>query len=224
MLFTTPMKIVIAILIIAAIGFGFYIGDYKDKWDQLDQKAKEFQQATADLEKIKEEIKELPKLTKMVEEKEAELNQLVSNSSKSRQPEKPEMFVANYIAEIERMVIGHQESTGDYDFDIISIQPGQGGQAATPAPSGGNNTSAPPPADGGGTPEALQGFPTRVFNMQMTGKYSTLVDFLYLLGAMKLDRLVTINKISLSPTKTEGNASPVLTVQIPVTAYMKTGN
>ncbi|CAN0431204.1 unnamed protein product [Phaeothamnion confervicola] len=58
----------------------------------------------------------------------------------------------------------------------------------------------------------------------MTGKYSTLIDFLYQLGAMKLDRLVTINKISLSPNKIEGNASPVLTIAMPVTAYMKTGN
>jgi len=60
--------------------------------------------------------------------------------------------------------------------------------------------------------------------MNMTGKYSTLIDFLYQLGAMKLDRLVTINRISLAPTKSEGNASPVLTVTLPITAYMKTGN
>jgi Tfp pilus assembly protein PilO len=60
--------------------------------------------------------------------------------------------------------------------------------------------------------------------MQMTARYSTLVDFLYQLGALKLDRLVTINKISLSPnTKGEGGESPVLSVQIPITAYMKTG-
>jgi Tfp pilus assembly protein PilO len=58
----------------------------------------------------------------------------------------------------------------------------------------------------------------------MTGKYSTVIDFLYQLGAMKLDRLVTINRLSLSPSKSEGNASPVLTVSMPITAYMKTGN
>jgi hypothetical protein len=59
----------------------------------------------------------------------------------------------------------------------------------------------------------------------MTSKYSTLIDFLYQLGAMKLDRLVTINRISLSPGKTEGgNASPVLSVSMPITAYMKTGD
>jgi len=218
------MKIIIAILFIGLIGAGFYVLDYKAKWDELAAKQKEYTESEAALAKIKEEIKALPELTKQVEEKEAEMKALVNSTGHTGGEEKPDMFVANYISEIERMVISQQESTGDYDFDIVSLQPGQAGTAApqtAPPPGDGKN----PPADAGGaTPEALQGFPTRVFNMQMTGKYSTLIDFLYQLGAMKLDRLVTINKITLSPSKTEGNASPVLTIAMPVTAYMKTGN
>lgn len=228
MLLTTPMKIVIAVLLILGIGFGFYIGDYKDKFDQIDQKQKELAAANQELEHIKIEIQELPKVNAAVEEKERELSQLVQNKTSGRQAEKPEMFVANYIAEIERMVVAHQQQTNDDGFDIVSITPGAGAAAPTPAPAAANGTTPPPPAgDAGGgaaTPEALQGFPTRVFSMQMTGRYQSLVEFLYLLGAMKLDRLVTINKISLSPMKVEGNASPVLTVQIPITAYLKTGN
>lgn len=228
MLLTTPMKIVIAVLLILGIGFGFYIGDYKDKFDQIDQKQKELAAANQELEHIKIEIQELPKVNAAVEEKERELSQLVQNKTSGRQAEKPEMFVANYIAEIERMVVAHQQATNDDGFDIVSITPGAGASAPTPAPAAANGTTPPPPAgdSGGGaaTPEALQGFPTRVFSMQMTGRYQSLVEFLYLLGAMKLDRLVTINKISLSPMKVEGNASPVLTVQIPITAYLKTGN
>lgn len=219
---TTPMKIIIAILLIGLIGAGFYVLDYKAKWDELAAKQKELTDSEANLAKIKEEIKALPELTKQVEEKERELNQLVQSKMVD---EKPEMFVANYIAEIERMIVGQQESTGDYDFDIVSIQPGTA--TTQSAPAGGNTTgAAPPPGDAGGAaaPEALQGFPTRVFNMNMTGHYSTLVDFLYQLGAMKLDRLVTINRISLAPSKNDGNSSPVLTITLPITAYMKTGN
>jgi Tfp pilus assembly protein PilO len=223
MLLTTPMKIVIAVLLILGIGFGFYIGDYKDKFDQIDQKQKELAAANQELERIKIEIQELPKVNALVEEKERELNLLVQNRTHGGQAEKPEMFVANYIAEIERMVVAHQQATNDDGFDIVSITPGAAGAQAPAAPA---NGAAPPPGGDGGaaTPEALQGFPTRVFSMQMTGRYQSLVEFLYLLGAMKLDRLVTINKISLSPTKVEGNASPILTVQIPITAYLKTGN
>jgi Tfp pilus assembly protein PilO len=220
------MKIIIAILLIGLIGAGFYVLDYKAKWEDLANKTRELADSTQALQKIQEEIKALPELTRQVEQKEAEMKTLVSNTGRQSGAEKPEMFVANYIQEIERMVISQQESTGDYDFDIVSIQPGSAG-TASPAPGGeskGGAPGAPPPSEGAATPEALQGFPTRVFSMNMTSKYSTLIDFLYQLGAMKLDRLVTINRISLSPGKGEGNASPVLTVTMPITAYMKTGD
>lgn len=217
---TTPMKIIIAFILIGLIGAGFYLLDWQAKFTERDSQKKQLEEANQKLAKIKEDIKALPELTRQMEEKERELNALVS--SKMSQ-EDPQLFVANYIAEIERMVVAQQEATGDYDFDIQSITPGA--QANAPSPTGGNGTT-PPPTDAGSsnTPEALQGFPTRVFQMQMTARYSTLVDFLYQLGALKLDRLVTINKISLSPGKqSESGDSPVLNVQIPITAYMKTG-
>jgi len=215
---TTPMKIIIAFILIMLIGAGFYLLDWQAKFQERDAQKKALEEAKQKLEKIKQDIAALPELTRQMEEKEKELNALVS--SKMSQ-EDPQLFVANYIAEIERMVVGQQEATGDYDFDIQSITPGA---ATAPPPSAGNSTA--PGGDSGGAqaPEALQGFPTRVFQMSMTGRYSTFVDFLYQLGALKLDRLVTINKITLSPGKQEGGDSPVLNVQIPITAYMKTGN
>jgi Tfp pilus assembly protein PilO len=216
---TTPMKIIIAFILIGLIGAGFYLLDWQAKFQERDSQKKQLEEANQKLAKIKEDIKMLPELTRQMEEKERELQALVS--SKMSQ-EDPQLFVANYIAEIERMVVAQQEATGDYDFDITSIAPGTASTVS--APSGGNSSAPPPDAGSSNTPEALQGFPTRVFNMQMTARYSTLVDFLYQLGALKLDRLVTINKISLAPGKVDGGESPVLTVQIPITAYMKTGN
>lgn len=219
---TTPMKLILALVIIALIGAGFYVVDWQKKYQEIEQLTQELEKSKQKLEKSKEEIKLLPQLTKEVEDLEKELNALVASKFTT---EAPELFVANYIAEIERMVVGQQEATGDYDFQIVSITPG-----AMTSTSGGEGDKKDDVVDDSGAapaPEALQGFPTRVFQMQMTGRYSTLVDFLYQLGALELDRLVTINKISLQPGSGEGatglGESPVLSVTIPITAYLRQG-
>jgi Tfp pilus assembly protein PilO len=212
------MKIVIAIFIIILMGAGFYLLDYQGKFEKLRQAQSDLAKSQQDLAEIKEQIKSLGDLNKKLDEKQKELREVVVSKMSA---EDPQLFVPNYIAEIERMVVGQQEATGDYDFDIQSITPGQAQQ--TSAPGGGGESKAPD-ASAAQTPDALSGFPTRVFSMQMTSKYSTLVDFLYQLGALKLDRLVTINKISLSPSKSDGVASPVLSVTMPITAYMRVKN
>ncbi len=153
-------------------------------------------------------------MTEEIANLEKQLNDLVS--SKDFSAEAPELFVANYIAEIERMVINQQEATGDYDFTITAITPGA--MTSTQVETGGDNKDELDEEGGG-----LQGFPTRDFQMQMTGRYATLVDFLYQLADLKLDRLVTIKRLSLAP-KSKGLAgSPVLSVQIPITAYLRQG-
>jgi Tfp pilus assembly protein PilO len=215
---TTPMKIVIAIFIIILIGAGFYLLDYQAKFTRLDQAETDLRKSQADLEAIKTEIKGLGDLNKQLEAKQRELREVVVSKMSA---EDPQLFVPNYIAEIERMVVGQQEATGDYDFDIQSISPGAASSVSAP---GGDKGPGGPDTGAAQTPDALSGFPTRVFQMSMTSKYSTLVDFLYQLGALKLDRLVTINKISLSPNKADGAESPVLSVQLPITAYMRVKN
>lgn len=217
---TTPMKLILALVIILLIGVGFYVLDWQKKQQQIDQLTADLNAKKDKLAKTEEEIKQLPILTAKVDELEKQLQSLVA--SKFTQ-EEPELFVANYIAEIERMVVGQQEATGDYDFSITSITPGA--MQAT-AVAGGEEEKEGAKADietAGASPEALQGFPTRVFQMQMKGRYATLVDFLYQLGALELDRLVTINKISLSPASGEPGESPVLSVTIPITAYLRQG-
>ncbi|MCA9795148.1 MAG: hypothetical protein KC910_25240, partial [Candidatus Eremiobacteraeota bacterium] len=187
---TTPMKLILALVIILLIGVGFYVLDWQKKQQQIDQLTADLNAKKDKLAKTEEEIKQLPILTAKVDELEKQLQSLVA--SKFTQ-EEPELFVANYIAEIERMVVGQQEATGDYDFSITSITPGA--MQAT-AVAGGEEEKEGAKADietAGASPEALQGFPTRVFQMQMKGRYATLVDFLYQLGALELDRLVTIN-------------------------------
>lgn len=209
---TTPMKLIIAIIAILLIGAGFYMFDWSEKWERKKAAEANLTAKTEELNQLKEAIKELPLLQQQVREKQEELQKVISTKVSN---ETPDEFVGNYLREIERLVLDEQKATGDYTFLIKSISPGAVANAS--APGGG---AAAPTQE---TPEALAAFQTRVFTMSLTGKYSTIVEFLYQLGAMKLDRLVTINSLHLGKGNSEGGGSPTLTVDLPITAYLKTG-
>jgi len=208
---TTPMKLIIAILAILLVGAGFYMFDWSEKWERRKRAEGELDAKRQELTQLEEAIKELPKLQAQVREKQAELDKVIRSKVSN---ETPDQFVANYLQEVERLVHDQQKATGDYSFIIKSISPGATGSASG---------SAPAEAPGAAAPEALSAFQTRVFSMSMDGRYATLVDFLYQLGAMKLDRLVTINTIRLSRGGDGKAGSPVLNIDMPITAYLKTG-
>ena len=209
---TTPMKVIIAIIAILLIGAGFYMFDWSEKWER--KKAAEANLAAKkdELNTLKEAIKELPLLQQQVREKQEELQKVISTKVSN---ETPDEFVGNYLREIERLVLDEQKATSDYTFVIKSIAPGNAQAASAPA-SGGQ-------APAQETPEALAAFQTRVFTMSLTGKYATIVEFLYQLGAMKLDRLVTINSLHMTRGGEAGSTSPKLNLDLPITAYLKTG-
>lgn len=210
---TTPMKLIIAIIAILLIGAGFYMFDWSEKWER--KKAAEANLAAKkdELNTLKEAIKELPLLQQQVREKQEELQKVISTKVSN---ETPDEFVGNYLREIERLVLDQQKATSDYTFVIKSISPGTAQTAGAPAAGG-----AAPAQE---TPEALAAFQTRVFTMSLSGKYATIVEFLYQLGAMKLDRLVTINSLHMSRGGTDtAGVSPTLTLDLPITAYLKTG-
>lgn len=212
---TTPMKLIIAIIAILLIGAGFYMFDWSEKWERKKAAEANLAAKTEELNTLKEAIKELPLLQQQVREKQEELQKVISTKVSN---ETPDEFVGNYLREIERLVLDQQKATGDYTFIIKSISPGNPQQASAPAGGG-----APAPAQE--TPEALAAFQTRVFTMSLSGKYSTIVEFLYQLGAMKLDRLVTINSLHMSRGGGAGESvgSPTLSLDLPITAYLKTG-
>lgn len=232
MALTAPMKIFIALIVIGLILAGFWFMDYQQKYTEIQQLDANLKQSQEKLASSKQKLQDLPRLTEEMQALERELQSLIASKFTN---EDPELFVANYIADIERLVLAQQQATGDSSFSIDSIQPGQmqttntpdsgttqpGG---TPAQPGGTTTQPAPaqPDAAGEAPEALQGFPTRVFSMTMSGHYGTLVDFLYQLGALKLDRLVTINKITLAPGK-DKDKGDTLNIQIPITAYLRQG-
>ena len=73
----------------------------------------------------------------------------------------------------------------------------------------------------------LSSYPARSFQMSLTGRYTTVIDFLRQLGALKLKRLVTISKLSLTgaPDSKNYSKSPKLTITMPISVYLrKEGN
>ncbi len=226
MALTAPMKIFIALIVIGLILAGFWFMDYQQKYNEIQQLDQNLKQSQEKLASSKQKLQDLPRLTEEMQQLERELQSLIASKFTN---EDPELFVANYIADIERLVLAQQQATGDATFSIDSIQPGQMQTTSTPESGDQGGTSQPagsapaqPTGSAGEAPEALQGFPTRVFSMTMTGRYGTLVEFLYQLGALKLDRLVTINKITLQPGK-DKDKGETLNIQIPITAYLRQG-
>lgn len=217
----TPMKIAVAAVIIILMAVGFHVVDWSEKHKEIEALDAQFAERVQQKQRLEADVAKLPEYREEAAKLEKELLSLVQ--SKFTQ-EEPELFVANYIAEIERMVVGQQEATQDFDFQIKSITPRGQKMSKVEAGEGGEGEeeAAPSPAE---ESETLQGFPTRVFDMKMTARYKTLVDFLYELGRLELDRLVTINKITLSPGEgRDAGVSPILNVQIPITAYLRQGS
>ena len=226
----TPMKIAVAGLIIVLMAVGFYVVSWSDKYKEIESLKAQKDERIAQKERLEADVAQLPKFREEAAGLEKELLSLVQSKFTK---EEPELFVANYIAEIERLVADQQEVTGDESFIIKSITP-RGEQMAenvaaeeeegAEAKPGDKDKPKKEAAPAASESETLQGFPTRVFAMDMTGRYSTLVEFLYQLGALELDRLVTINEISLKPEKVEDGSSPVLSITIPITAYLRQGS
>lgn len=197
---SAPLKIVLAIVVVGLCAAGFYLLDWQSKLARLEQETRHLADARAQLQRAREDLRQLPELTRQMEAKERELQDLVGAMAGGH--EDPSHLVADYLAAMERLVAQQRLATGDEAFMIASITPG----ASQPAGSSSDPEKHDP----------TSAMPARVFQMQMTGRYATLVDFLYQLGALKLDRLVTIGKIALTPSR-----DGVLSISIPLTAYVK---
>ena len=205
-----PIKLVVASVLIICIVVLFWMFDWQKKQKEIEEKTGEIPQLQVKLDEQKKLVEDLPALTKEKNDLEKKLQEVMQTNLV---PEKPEMFVANYLKEIEKMISEENYRLGDESFEILSIAPGAlTGQAAPGGGEGGEEGS-----------EILKQFPTRVFQMSMRGRYSTIIEFLYQLGDLRLERLVTINSISLTPGNSDGTRSPVLSIQMPITAYMKQG-
>ncbi len=215
MTLTNPMKVVLALVLIALIGLGFWVMDWQKKFAEIKQLDSTLQQKEEQFKKAQQKVADLPKELQRKDELTRTLQSLIREQLS---PEPIEVFVPAYITEIEKLVMYETERMRDPSFTVISITPGA---LLTPGAEAGKAGEAGKEEKGAG--EVLKGYPTRTFQMTLKGKYITLIDFLYQLGALKLKRLVTIDKITLAPMETKPGESPILSIIMPVTAYLWQG-
>jgi len=220
---TNPVKILLTIIIIALIGAVFYFTNYQVKIKEIktleaDLKAKETRLAD-----VKNQVRDLPNLIAERDRLKVENEALLQGKLV---PEETKDFVPNYLSQIETLIKEIRVKTGDESFDITEIRPGAESveqpaqkQDAKTDPAAQKQTQQQAEAEA-----VFASFPKRTFEMTMKGRYNTLIEFLTQIGDLKLKRLVTINRIGLSPGEAkESNSSPVLNITIPVTAYLKQG-
>ena len=210
MTLTNPMKVVLALVLIALIGLGFWVMDWQKKFAEIKQLDSTLQQKEEQFKKAQQMVADLPKELQRKDELTKTLNSLIREQLS---PEPIEVFVPAYITEIEKLVMYEQERMKDKNFTVISITPGALVKPAAVAGKEGEKAGA----------EVLKGYPTRTFQMSLNGKYITLIDFLYQLGALRLKRLVTIDRITLAPKEVVPGQSPTLSIIMPVTAYLWQG-
>lgn len=221
---TTPMKVLLVVIIVALVGVSFYLMDWQKKLANLKELQTTLDSKNQELERNQKMVEKLPELYKESDELQSDLERLLIANIK---PEPEWAFVSNYLKEIEKLVLYERQRMNDPSFSIQSITPG-----AMQAPTAGKMDEKKPEGapdqpkkeEAASVAPALMQFPTRKFQMTLLGKYGTLVDFLQQLGALKLRRLVTIDKILLTPSEGKGvGFSPVLNITIPITAYLSKG-
>ncbi|MCE1249060.1 MAG: hypothetical protein LWY06_20695 [Firmicutes bacterium] len=206
----TPMKIVLAVVIIFLIGIGFYLLDYQKKITTIKQLDQTLTSKKDQLKMDEERVKKLPEEIRKHEKLQGQLDSLI----KKQLPKEPkELFVPAFIREIEELVSAEKKFLGDESFKILSLAPGPLTQPGGNEPGG--------PADNEPKVEALKRFPRQLFNLHLQGKYYTCMHFLHQLALLRLKRLVTISKINLGPAEqVKYGVSPMLNIIIPMEAYL----
>jgi Tfp pilus assembly protein PilO len=200
----TPMKIVIALFVTTLIGLGFWLIDWQKKTAEIKQLSTALTQKEQEHERCISLTKAMPMETQRKKELARQLREVVQDQLPV---ERQNEMVASYISDVEKLALQQQTRMGDPDFQITSLTPGPETRTA---------------GKGEGS-SILKDYPTRTFQMQFVGRYSSVVDFLRQLGALKLKRLVTIDRITLTPSGDLSHGSPPLAVGMPITAYLRPG-
>lgn len=199
------MKIFIGLIIIVFMVAIFWATSWRtpiEAANNADKEIKEVNDKIADVNRQKAEIPQLEaEITKLNQELQATIQQELT-------PESETDFVPSYMADVEKLVEQQRIRMNDPDFIITAMTP-EG------------------KSDSQSSPSVLSSYPARSFQMSLTGRYTTVIDFLRQLGALKLKRLVTVSKLTLSgsPNSENYSQSPMLTITMPISVYLrKEGN
>lgn len=199
------MKIFITLIIILFMGGIFYALQWRGPIEERKQAEAQIETLNQELQKVLAQKEEIPKLQAQIREKEAELQATIQQELT---PESETDFVPSYMADVEKLVEAQRIRMNDPDFIITAMTP----------ESGSSDNSV----------KVLSSYPARSFQMSLTGRYTTIIDFLRQLGALKLKRLVTVSKLTLAKgtsSSKDYTKSPILTITMPISVYLrKEGN
>lgn len=204
---TNKGKITIAVILIALMGLWFWLQMYQPKQKQIVSLNQQILEEEEKYQELKLEAENLAKW----EEARIQFQQVLSTL---HQTAVLKDFIPSFLTDIEKLAKEERQSTHDASFRVTSISPGavQNTTPATPA----SGASKPETKTASATPQSGK----TVIQLNFTGRYNTIVDFLQQLANFKLNKLVTVQKISLGPQSAEPGLSPTLTVNMPFEVYM----
>jgi len=206
----SPMKAVLALCIVLIIAAGFWLTDWQGKCATVKQLKVTCEGRKAESGNCRAMVRALPQENDRKLRLQRELGTVIQSELIS---ENEIDFVPSAIADIESLVERQRARLGDEGFTISSLAPGSL-QAGGGHPDGSAAEGA----------RVLKEYATRTFEMSLTARYGTVIDFLRELGALRLKRLVTVNRLSLSPGgDAKPGQSPSLCIQMPITAYLRQG-
>jgi hypothetical protein len=208
------MKIILAIVLFGVIALGFWLLDWQKKMNDSQQLVQQIESKRQDYERIKEETRSLTTLVQQNEQLTKEYQAVVQGRFKTDKPEQPEAFVPDFITKLEILVAQVASDKADTGLELNALTPSAATTGADP-----NKKKDEVPSI---VQTTLERFPKRKFQLTLHARYDTVIYLLDKLGNLALDRLVTVDHISLAPSGSINDVHPELAVTLPLTAYLKT--
>ncbi len=200
-------KAFITIVLVGLIVMGFWIMSWKNIQKTIINNKNKIASKKEEYSNLVQESKNLAKWRTDV----AAWNDVLQ---KLHQTKTIKNFIPSFLVSIEKLAKYERNITGDSTFQITAITPGQFMVTGSTAPRTAKNNKAPAPGLVSGKSSV---------SITFTGKFNTVVNFLEQLGNFKLNKLVTIQRISLSPSGAKPGIHPTLTVTMPFEMYMLGG-
>lgn len=214
----TLMKFFLFILIVVLMGFGFHFGSYQDKINKI----------TVFKAQQKDQNKEIARLKGMAEKltewerAKKEFGTILASFQKGMALKD---FIPSFLVDIERLTAEQRVRMNDPSFKVLTLSPGATSATVKPTPkkeegktdgAASAATSSPAPVESA----PVVGAQKVAIQLTMEGRFDTLLDFFQQLTDFKLNKLVTLQRLSLAPKEKTGRGAPVLSITIPMEAYM----
>lgn len=213
----TLMKFILFFVVAALMGVAFYVGQYQAKYEQIKAYQKQEAEQQNEIVRLKGMVE---KLTEWEQAKKG-FGELLASFQKGMSLKD---FIPSFLIDIERLTAEQRVRMSDPSFKILTLNPGPSTAAVQPKKEekkeeGGTapvTSSTPPPVESA----SVVGAQKVAIQMTMEGRFETLIDFFQQLTDFKLNKLVTLQRLSLAPKDKLSGRAPVLTITLPMEAYM----